>query len=73
MAPDAGTAPAPPPPAGMRRALHVLDHAGLGGSRVARVVFGGVFDLKDLACYAIGVGLAVLVDRRRRGDPSAAG
>ncbi len=27
MAPDAGTAPAPPPPAGMRRALHVLDHS----------------------------------------------
>lgn len=55
------------------QALHVLDHAGLGGSRLARVVFGGVFDLKDLACYAVGVGLAVLVDRRWRGDPSAAG
>ncbi|MEH0195529.1 DUF2809 domain-containing protein [Caulobacter sp. CCNWLY153] len=55
------------------QALNVLDHAGLGGSRVARVVFGGVFDLKDLACYVVGVGLAMLVDRRRRSNSSAAG
>ncbi|MDG2530001.1 DUF2809 domain-containing protein [Caulobacter endophyticus] len=53
------------------QALHVLDLVGLGGSRWARVVFGGVFDLKDLACYAAGVGLAVLLDRRRRPPVSA--
>lgn len=52
--------------------LNVLEHAGLGGSRVARVVFGGVFDVKDLACYAVGVGLAVLLDRRRQDRPVAA-
>lgn len=55
------------------QALHVLDHLGLGGVRWARVVFGGVFDLKDLACYAAGVGLAVLLDRRWRGEAFAAG
>lgn len=50
------------------QALHVLDHAGLGHSRVARVVFGGVFDLKDLVCYAAGVGLAMLLDLGRDDD-----
>ncbi len=55
------------------QAVHILEHAGLGGSRVARVVFGGVFDLKDLACYAVGVGLAALVDRGWRIDSSASG
>ena len=45
------------------QALDVLEHLGLGGQQWARVVFGGVFDLKDLACYAVGVGFAVLLDR----------
>lgn len=27
---------------------------GLSGSRVARIVLGSVFDVKDLACYAVG-------------------
>jgi hypothetical protein len=55
------------------QAFHVLDLVGLGASRWARVVFGGVFDLKDLACYAVGVMLAMAVDRRWRSGLSAAG
>jgi hypothetical protein len=55
------------------QALDVLEHLGLGQQPWARVVFGGVFDLKDLACYAVGVGLAVLVDRDWRARLSANG
>ncbi|KSB89914.1 hypothetical protein AS593_03475 [Caulobacter vibrioides] len=55
------------------QALHVLDLVGLGASRVARVVFGGVFDLKDLACYAVGVALAALCDRRWKSRSSVFG
>ncbi|PVM92027.1 ribosomal maturation YjgA family protein [Caulobacter endophyticus] len=54
------------------QALHILDLVGLGASRWARVVFGGVFDFKDLACYAIGVALAMAVDRRQQSEPFAA-
>lgn len=54
------------------QALHVLELAGLGGSRLARVVFGGVFDLKDLVCYAVGVAVAAPLDRPRRGAQCAA-
>jgi len=54
------------------QAFHVLDLVGLGSSGWARVVFGGVFDFKDLACYAIGVALAMAVDRRWRSEPFAA-
>ena len=37
---------------------------GLSGNRFARIVFGSVFDVKDLACYAAGC-LRVEVGERR--------
>ena len=40
--------------------FHLLDALGLGHNRLTRVVLGGVFDVKDLGCYAVG-GLAILV------------
>ncbi len=39
--------------------FHMLDALGLGHNRLARVVLGGVFDVKDLGCYAVGA-MAVL-------------
>ena len=38
--------------------FHVLDRLGLGHNRLLRVVLGGVFDVKDLACYVAGAALA---------------
>jgi hypothetical protein len=55
--------------------FHVLDAVGLGRNALARTVLGGVFDVADLACYAIG-GLAVLsLDRAwiRRSSPTGPG
>ncbi|MBO9707571.1 MAG: DUF2809 domain-containing protein [Caulobacter sp.] len=47
------------------QALHVLDLIGLGGDRVARIVLGGTFDLKDLAAYVGGGVLVSLVEAAR--------
>ena len=38
--------------------FHVLDHLGLGHNRLLRIVLGGVFDVQDLACYAVGAVIA---------------
>ena len=38
--------------------FHVLDHLGLGHNRLLRIVLGGVFDVKDLACYVVGAATA---------------
>jgi len=38
--------------------FHVLDRLGLSDNRLLRVVLGGVFDVKDLACYVGGATLA---------------
>lgn len=46
--------------------FHVLDHLGLGRNRLLRVVLGGVFDLKDLACYVAGAVLAGVVEMARK-------
>lgn len=49
--------------------FHLLDGLGLSGSRVARIVLGGAFDLKDFACYFTGGALVLafeaLKSRRR--------
>lgn len=42
--------------------IHVLDAVGLGGNRLARIVLGGVFDLRDILCYLVGAILALGVD-----------
>lgn len=42
--------------------IHVLDAVGLGGNRLARVVLGGVFDPRDIACYLVGAVLALGLD-----------
>lgn len=46
--------------------FHVLDRLGLGHSRLLRVVLGGVFDVKDLACYVTGAAAAWAVETGRR-------
>lgn len=43
--------------------LHVLDAVGLGANRLARVVLGGVFDPRDIACYLIGALVAFGMDK----------
>jgi hypothetical protein len=51
----------------------LLDRLGLDDNRLARTVLGGVFDLKDLACYAAGAGLVLATEALRRSsatDPS---
>jgi hypothetical protein len=42
--------------------IHILDAVGLGQNRLARVVLGGVFDLRDILCYLVGAFVAVAVD-----------
>ncbi len=34
--------------------FHIVDILGLGGSRFFRTLIGGVFDWKDIGCYAVG-------------------
>ena len=34
--------------------FHIVDILGLGGSRFFRTLIGGVFDWKDIGCYATG-------------------
>jgi len=46
--------------------FHLLDRLGLGHNRLARIVLGGVFDLKDLACYIAGAALTAAVEALRR-------
>jgi hypothetical protein len=45
--------------------FHLLAALGLEGNRLARTVLGGVFDPKDLAAYAAGAALALVVERLR--------
>lgn len=44
--------------------FHLLDLVGLGRNGLARVVAGGVFDPRDLACYAVGAMAAFTLDER---------
>ena len=44
------------------QAINLLDHLGLAGNRVARVVLGSAFSLGDLLCYAAGAVLVILVE-----------
>lgn len=46
--------------------VNVLGLVGLEDNRLARTVFGGVFDLKDFIAYAAGGGVVLLVERIRR-------
>jgi hypothetical protein len=46
--------------------FHVLNRLGLGHDRVLRVVLGGVFDVKDLACYAAGAAAAWAAETLRK-------
>ncbi len=46
--------------------FHLLDRLGLGHNRLARVVLGGVFDVRDLGCYVVGAAVAWGVERWRR-------
>lgn len=41
------------------QALHLLDHLGLAGNRVARVVLGSAFSIGDLFCYGAGAVLVI--------------
>jgi hypothetical protein len=42
--------------------FHLLDWLGLSQNHMARVVLGGVFDLKDFACYFGGAALVLAVE-----------
>jgi len=44
--------------------FHLLDALGLTHDRLARVVLGGVFDIKDLACYGVGAACLLVGERR---------
>ena len=46
--------------------FHLLDALGLRGNRVARIVLGGSFDLKDFVAYGLGGLGAVLAEAMRR-------
>ena len=45
--------------------FHLLDALGLAHDRLARVVLGGVFDIKDLACYGAGAACVLVAERLR--------
>jgi len=51
--------------------VHVLDAVGLGGNRLARVVLGGVFDPRDIACYLVGAVAALGLDMTLLRESSA--
>lgn len=42
--------------------FHLIDLLGLRGNRIAGFLLGGYFDVKDLACYAAGTGVALFVE-----------
>jgi hypothetical protein len=44
----------------------VVEKLGLGGSQLARIVFGGAFDVLDLVAYAAGAMLVLAVEAMRR-------
>lgn len=46
------------------QAFGLVERLGLAGNRLAEVVIGATYDPKDLLAYAIGVVLAVSLDRR---------
>lgn len=41
-------------------------HLGLAGNRIARVVIGSTFDLKDIACYFVGCAGLLIFEMVRR-------
>jgi hypothetical protein len=53
------------------QAVNLLGMLGLADHDVARVVLGTSFSIGDIACYAAGAAIAVLVDRQRKGQDSA--
>ncbi|HVZ30512.1 MAG TPA: DUF2809 domain-containing protein [Asticcacaulis sp.] len=46
--------------------FHLLDLLGLSRNRIARVVLGGAFDLKDFVCYAVGGALVLAAETLRK-------
>jgi len=42
--------------------FHLIDVVGLRGNRLAGFVLGGYFDVRDLACYALGAACALAVE-----------
>ena len=46
--------------------FHLLEALGLSHNRLARIVLGGVFDVKDLVCYAFGAVAVLMVEMTRR-------
>ena len=53
------------------QAVNLLGLLGLADHDVARVVLGTSFSIGDIACYAAGAAIAVLVDCQRKGQDSA--
>lgn len=45
------------------QALNLLGALGLGDSRIARIVLGGVFDWADLVAYTVGAAIIFAVER----------
>lgn len=49
--------------------FNLVDMLGLGGSRIARIILGSVFDWKDIASYGAGcLGLQLMERRQRWGN-----
>lgn len=53
------------------QAVNLLGLLGLADHDVARVVLGTSFSIGDIACYAAGAAIAVLVDRQHKGQDFA--
>lgn len=48
--------------------FNVVELLGIGDYRIARIIMGSTFDIKDIACYLVGcVGLALLETKKRIG------
>ncbi len=53
------------------QAANLLHLLGLGDHDAARILFGTVFSIGDIVCYAAGAAIAVLVDRPHKGQVPA--
>jgi hypothetical protein len=53
----------------LSQALNLLGALGLGANPIARTVLGGVFDWADLAAYAAGAAIILVIEHARTSPP----
>ena len=44
--------------------LRLINHIGLGDSKIAKIIIGSTFDFRDLIAYVIGITFIYLIDTR---------